>query len=549
VLSAVGKRVAAIVGPRKSRVQPTEASLATDDRQIVRVEDIPGLHRLFPDRPRHVALLALEVARRGDGAQALALLDELDTRSGPSVDSTIARARVLTRRGDHQGAIVALESLAEQSRNAGTHVLLAENYYLTSRFADADRAYARAIELNPHSAPALLSRAATAARLNRLDEAAECARRALRYDPRSRDAHGNLHWIYGLANRWDEEERALAKALEFFPDDPEYLVSRAMLRLLRGDFEGGWADFDARLRHPERYPIRRSLLGKPVWNGESFEGKTLLVFGEQGAGDSVMMARYLRQVKARGGRVVYEAPENLHELLQSAGGVDEWVSLDLDREPGVPFDLWVPVMSLGRIFDARPGKLPNQVPYLSVPDETREFWRTIVGSGSQPRVGVVWAGNPGHANDFFRSMSASMLAPVLDIAGVSFYGLQLDQRASAVPARGMVDLTGHIITFTDTAALVDQMDLVIAVDTSIAHLSGALGRDTWVLLPYRPDWRWLLRRADSPWYPTITLFRQPRSQDWAGVANDVAKALAHWRDAQQGRRGAPGTGSAARVPR
>jgi len=546
LLSALGKRVAAIVGPRQSRVQPAEASLGTDDRQTVRVEDIPGLHRLFPDRPRYGALLALEVARRGDGAQALALLDALDANCGPSADSTVARARLLTSQGDHTGAILALGAFPGESRNAATHVLLAENYYLTGRFADADREYARAIELNPHSAPALLSRAATAARLNRLDEAAECARRALRYDPRARDAHGNLHWVYGLANRCDDEERALEGALEFFPDDPEYLVSRAMLRLLRGDFERGWKDFEARLRDLRRYPLRRSLLDKPVWNGEDFADKTLLVFGEQGAGDSVMMARYLRQVKARGGRVVYEVPESLHELLQSAGGVDDWVPLDLDCEPSVPFDLWVPVMSLGRIFDARPGKIPNQVPYLSVPDETREFWRKIVGSDSQPRVGVVWAGNPGHVNDFFRSMPASALAPVLDIAGVSFYSLQLDRRGLASPA-GMFDLTEHVITFTDTAALVEQMDLVIAVDTSITHLSGALGRDTWVLLPYRPDWRWLLDRSASPWYPTVTLFRQPRSQDWASVANNVATALVEWRDAQRDSRGSVSTGRAVRA--
>lgn len=501
--------------------------------EAISIDDVPGLHRLFPDNPTYVSSLALAVAQRGETGHALALLDDVEAKVGRTEDTSVARAEVLLRRGQRNDAIVVLAELGFESQNPSTHMLLGENHYRTGRFAEADRSYARAIELNPRSAPALLSRAAAAARLGRLDEAERFALGAVRFDPRSRDAHGNLHWAYGLGNRLEAEEMAVNAGLEFFPGDADLVVARGILRLLRGDFELGWADFDARLTDPSKYPIRRSLLERPRWNGQSFAGKTLLVFGEQGAGDSIMMARYLPEVKARGGRVVLEAPENLHELLQSAGGVDDFVSLALEREPDTPFDYWVPVMSFGRLFGARPGRIPNRTPYLCVPEETRQFWRGAVGTGSGARVGVAWAGNPKHVNDHFRSVPAAAIAPALNTAGISFYSLQVDRReAPAVPIR---DLTEHIITFMDTAALVEQMDLVIAVDTSVAHLSAALGRLTWVLLPYRPDWRWLLDRDDSPWYPTVRLFRQPKPLDWDSVVSNVVDALVEWRD----RRSAP----------
>lgn len=526
MLSSFAKTFARVLRNER-RVRPERAAAnEAPVRPTVRVADVPGMHRLFPEHPFYGSLLALEVARRGDGAQALELLDRLESDGRATLETAVARARVLGELSKREGAIAALERFAVDAKDAGVHVILAENYFLAGRLEDADRAYADALALNPHSFPALMSKAVTAGRRNRMEEAIDCARRALRYDPRSVDAWSNLHWIYGLANRFQEEARAIDEALALFPDNAQFTVARGMHRLLRGDFARGWEDFDARLRDPERYPLRRSLLERPMWRGESFAGKTLLVFGEQGAGDNLMMARYLPRVKALGGRVVYEVPEGLHELLETAGGIDLCVPRRLDREPQVAFDLWTPVMTLPRTFAAALDTIPSEMPYLSVPPETRVFWKGLVGPGDALKVGLAWSGNPGHLNDYFRSVPMDAMVPLLRTSGVLFHRLQLEggqDLARVFPA--VRDLTEHVITFADTAALIDQMDLVITVDTSIAHVAGALGKLTWLLLPFRPDWRWLLDRDDSPWYPSVRLFRQPQPQDWRAVIQEVKAAL------------------------
>jgi tetratricopeptide (TPR) repeat protein len=527
MLSTLGRNLVRALRKDKSAVVPLPDASRGAPKASVRVEDVPGLHRLFPDDAVYGALLALELARRGDAPQALTVLDRLEAGRGPTLETAVARARILGEQGDRAAAITALERFAIDAEDAGVQVILAENYYLAGRLDDADRAYAAALARNPHSFAALTSRTATAGRLGKIETATECARRALRYDPRSRTAWSNLHWAYCIANRFEDERSVVDRALDLFPDDAEYLVARGMLRLLRGDFGNGWTDFDARMRDARAYHFRPSLMERPVWRGEPFRDKTLLVFGEQGAGDNIMMARYLPRVKALGGKVVYECAETLHELLATAGGVDQSIPRDVVREPRVRFDLWTPVMTLARTFAADLGTIPHDVPYLHVSEDARRFWKGLTrAEGDALRVGLAWSGNPSHANDFFRSIPIDLLAPLMRVPGVVFHRMQLEgPRDVSAHLPRVRDLTEHVITFTDTAALVEQMDLVITVDTSIAHVAGALGRPTWVLLPFRPDWRWLLDRPDSPWYPTARLFRQPRLLDWRAVIDEVCGAL------------------------
>lgn len=489
-------------------------------------EDIPGLHRLFPNDPTLVALQAMELGRRGAVDRALVLLDDVEQHSGVCEDTRFARAELLVAKGDRVNAIEVLMRGGEL-RARRTLMLLAENLYLTGRCAEAEVAYSGALEFAPRCPAALLSRGAAKARMGRLEEAAMDTHRALRFDPRSREAHGNLCWIQGLRNDFEAEERAIEEGLAFFPGNAELLVARGIARLLRGDFARGWDDFDARLRDPKTYPVRRSLLAKPLWSGGAFPGKRLLVFGEQGAGDHVMMARYLPAVKVLGGTVVYEGPAHLHELIESAGGVDECIDLNLERAPEADVDMWVPIMSLARLLDGPRGPSPARIPYLSVPEHARNFWHDLLGERDRPRVGLAWSGNPKHVNDAFRSLPAAELGPLLEVRGLAFFSLQLGARGTEMTR--VHDLTEHLITFTDTAALIDQMDLVICVDTSVAHVAGALGKETWLMLPHRPDWRWLLERADSPWYPTLRLFRQAKTLDWESVTRAVAAALLEWR--------------------
>jgi hypothetical protein len=302
----------------------------------------------------------------------------------------------------------------------------------------------------------------------------------------------------------------------------------ALLQLLAGDFAAGWAGREAaRWRIPTLaagYPK----LSKPLWRGqEAIEGKTILLCPDEGLGDTIQFARYVPMLAERGARVILGVQDELFPLLSNLVGATQCIPRSGGTVPA--YDLHCPITSLPWIFETRLDSIPPETSYLPPPAADRVVaWEQRLGARPRLRVGLVWSGNPRHNNDRNRSIPFRALARILD-ADASFVSLQKNVRADDLPAlrerSDIVDLTTELSDFAETAALVSCLDLVITVDTSVAHLSGALGRPTWILLPFAPDYRWLLHREDSPWYPTVRLFRQDASRDYGVVVDRLRHEL------------------------
>lgn len=367
--------------------------------------------------------------------------------------------------------------------------------------------------------------------LDRLEEAVVSYECALAMQPQNVEALNNLGSVLHRMGRLQEALAAYERVLEFRPGDAETLFNTSFVRLAMGDYERGWAEYEWRWQAPG--PLRPQYAtheGAPFWLGEEdVSGRTVLVHPEQGIGDSIQMARYVPLLAARGARVVLACYPLLMDLFRSVGGVAALI----ETGGAIPaFDFHVSTMSLPRAFRTALATLPAQVPYLRAPAPAAEVWRRrLVPHAGRPKVGLVWAGNPKHARDRARSIPIEKLAPLLAATRCAFFSLQKGpaaERATEQSAGALIDYTVELASFGETAALIEALDLVISVDTAVAHLAGALGKPVWILLPTAPDWRWMHGREDSPWYPTARLFRQPASGDWDSVLRRLARELAGW---------------------
>jgi hypothetical protein len=295
--------------------------------------------------------------------------------------------------------------------------------------------------------------------------------------------------------------------------------------LLSGDFKHGFAEYEWRWESEQLRANKRNF-PQPLWRGqESVAGKTVLLHAEQGMGDTIQFCRYAPLLAERGARVILEVQKPLRELLSTLAGVAQVVSAG---DPLPDFDMHCPLLSLPLAFETEPAAIPAATPYLSASPQLLKDWERRLGPHDRPRVGLVWSGSTFLKNDRNRSIALSALLPLLDI-DATFISLQKDVRAKdAVTLQDRTDIRDvrdELKDFTDTAALVSHLDLVISVDTSVGHLAGALAKPVWMLLPYVPDWRWQLDRDDSPWYPTARLFRQDEARSWQGVVARVHAAL------------------------
>jgi hypothetical protein len=309
------------------------------------------------------------------------------------------------------------------------------------------------------------------------------------------------------------------------PDYADAHWNEALLRLVRGDFSRGWAKYQWRWKSESLGVSKRNFL-QPLWLGaEAIDGTTILLHSEQGFGDTIQFCRYVPLVAARGARVILEVESPLHEIMTNLAGATQVIS----RGDALPdFDFQCPLPSLPLAFGTRLETIPAATAYLRAPDQTLKNWQARLGPKARPRIGLVWSGRPAHKNDQNRSISLRSLLPLLDIEA-TFVSLQKDVRsddAAVLKERNdVLNFGDELKDFSNTAALILQLDLVISVDTSVAHLAGALGAPVWILLPYSPDWRWLLDRDDSPWYPSVRLFRQQQIGNWAGVIDQVKNEL------------------------
>jgi tetratricopeptide (TPR) repeat protein len=387
------------------------------------------------------------------------------------------------------------------------------------RLAEAEASLERAIELRPETAEAHANLGNLRQKLGRLADAEACQRRALAIQPGYAEAWSNLGSVLDLLGRPAEAFQALDRAVELKPEFAVAQVGLATQRLLMGDFAGGWPEFEARHRLGAARRFRQ-----PQWHGEPLDGARILLHAEQGLGDTIQFLRYVPMVQAAGSEVVLEVQPELRRLA------DELMGTPPAANGAISESAWhCPLMSLPLAFGTRLGagleSIPARVPYLFVPQDAEDKTAALAWPAEGLRVGLAWAGNPAHPKDRFRSIPLRQLEPLLELRGVRFYSLQAGEAGGQAAGLGITDLRPWIGDMADTAALVAQLDLVIAADTSVAHLAGALGKPVWVLLPSAPDWRWLLEREDSPWYPTMRLFRQPALGDWASVVERVRAEL------------------------
>jgi tetratricopeptide (TPR) repeat protein len=466
-------------------------------------------------------------------------------------------------------ALQGLKRLDEALASYGQALALRPNYveahyncgvalHGLDRFDEALASYDKALTIRPNDVDALYNRGLTLQALKRLDEALASYDEALALKPDHAEVFNNRGNALQQSNRFEQALASYDKALALKPGYAEVfnnrgvalqelkrlddaLVSygqalaldsnyaeahwnRSLLRLLAGDFEHGWAETEWRWKNAS-LGLKERNFARPLWLGaEKIDGRTILLHHEQGFGDAIQFCRYAPMIAARGARVILEVEPPLRSLMADLAGVSHCVSKG-DALPD--FDLHCPLLSLPLRFGTRIETIPSTTPYLRAPVDGQD-WNARLGRKDRPRIGLVWAGNPKHRDDRKRSIDLDVLLPLFDVAA-TFVSLQKDSRAAdeAVLAKrsDIIDVGPSLNSFADTAALISHLDLVISVDTSVAHLAGALGRPVWVLLPFVPDWRWLLDRDDSPWYPTARLFRQTDTGDWRGVVGRVCTAL------------------------
>jgi Flp pilus assembly protein TadD len=368
-----------------------------------------------------------------------------------------------------------------------------------------------------------------------LPRALEAGARAVELAPENPLALNNYALALKEAQRWDEAIQLTQTSCERAPGDPSMRSNLAMLHLVRGDYLQGWAAHEARWQGSRELGGNRPAMPAPQWQGEPLAGKTLLVWGEQGMGDLLQCCRYIpllaERVHAQGGRVVWNSfPQMGALLVRSLGSHVDDYSAGGGVETLPRFDYEIPLLSVPLVLGTLDDTLARTVPYLRADAAASASWRARFAGEKRLKVGLAWTGSLGHQRNPFRAVGWQRLASAFaNIGGAAFYSLQpgaaADVAAAQTAGLPMTDYTAELKSFDDTAAFVSALDLVITVCTSVAHLSGAIGQRTWVLLDVNPHWTWLLERRDSPWYPNATLYRQPRFGDWTPVLEEVTRDL------------------------
>jgi Flp pilus assembly protein TadD len=436
-----------------------------------------------------------------------------------------AQGRTADAEASYRAALRLRPNYREVLNNLG--VLLSD----LGRWSEAESLLREALRLDPDVPDTYRNLGAVLTHLKRAAEAEPILRLAARLTPASPEAHFNLGAALHDLRRLGEADSAYREALRLRPDFADAHNNRAYSLLLAGRYAEGWREYEWRWRTRHMAGGARGFAA-PLWMGEPLDGRALLLHAEQGLGDTLQFCRYARLISGAG-RVIIEVQPSLKMLMTT---LTDAVEVIARGEPIPAFDLHCPLMSLPLAVGASAEDIPAATPYLSAEPVAAARWRTRLARLAGPRVGLVWAGNShlGYpefaAVDARRSVSLADMAPLAEVrGGVEFVSLQKGAPSAqgADPPAGMSlsDFTGELGNFAETAALIEALDLVISVDTSVAHLAGAMGKPVWVLNRYDTCWRWLLNRADSPWYPTVRLFRQPAPGDWRSVMRSVANAL------------------------
>ena len=469
---------------------------------------------------------------------------------------------LLREQGEHGAACVCFEEAVRLDDDfAAAHNNLGKVHEGEGRLEEAVRCYRRALDLQPNSTLFLVNLGNALAAQGQPDEALPFYRRAIRLEPAEAVYLSNLGNALTLTGRPDEGEAYCRQALRLKPDfadayhnlgitfgargeieralvfnaealrlNPDHVGARncqAMWRLQMGDFARGWEEYEWRWKKPK---VKPRDFPQPLWDGSPLEGRTILIHTEQGLGDTLQFIRYAPLVKQRGGTVIVECPTALGQLLAGCTGIDRLIA----RGAPLPsFDVHAPLLSLPRVFGTTLANVPANVPYVVADAALVEYWRSELSSVPGLKIGIAWQGNPRFPADCMRSIPLTHFTPLAQVDGVRLFSLQKGTGREQLPAVAsylpVIDLAHRLDEttggFMDTAAVMKNLDLVVTSDTSIAHLAGALGVPVWVALGFGADWRFLMGREDSPWYPTMRLFRQTRMGDWDGVFERIAAEL------------------------
>lgn len=485
------------------------------------------------------AATAIATARaalsRGDAPAAIDQLTAAARRAPTNASIWFALGDVCVRTKRMEGAMVAFrQTCAIAPRDVRYRMALADACFVAGEPRAALPEYLAATELDPNNVTAWSNAGAIYQQLGQPEQALGALHRALAIDPKHALSLNNSGLAFCELGEFALARDCLSMAVEVKPDYGAARWNRAILDLLHGDYVRGWEGHE--LRHVQLGRIGGlRTFPEPRWNGERFDGKRLLIWPEQGLGDQLQFVRFLPRVKALGGTVVLACAAPLRAMFEAlVPAADEIVVIDT---PYAACDLQAPLMSLPYILGRGNALDAERVPYLQTTGDVSSSMAAVLPSDDPAfRVGIVWAGQPKHQNDHNRSIDLGVIASLFDIDGIDWFSVQKGEAAEARlaelntvriagGARAVAELGPHFSSFIDTAHAMSRLDLVITVDTAVAHLAGAMGIPCWVLLPFVPDWRWQLQRTDTPWYPTVRLFRQPLRGDWSSVVTAVDAEL------------------------
>jgi Flp pilus assembly protein TadD len=390
---------------------------------------------------------------------------------------------------------------------------------------EATQSYFHAIQLKPTLASARNNLGVALAAQYQYDQAIDSYHRAIAINPEFAQAHHNLGNALGAIGKFDEAADSFRKVIALKPDNADAHLNLAMTLLMKGDFLPAWPEYEWRWKVATS--AKKPQFSQPQWTGEPLEGKTILIHTEQGFGDAIQFIRFIPMLAERGPRIILQCQENFQRLFEKVSNI-ELIVLVGQQLPN--FDFHCPLLSLPGIFGATLQTIPATVPYLKADEKLSAEWRErIPFSPGRKRVGIAWTGRALFANEPHRNRSIPpiQLAPLADLKDVDFYSLQAGKfdPQSLPPGLQVADLSGEIHDFADTAVAIENLDLIVSIDSAVAHLAGALAKPTWVLLPRLPDWRWMLGRSDSPWYPTMQLFRQETPGQWKWAIDQVVDQL------------------------
>lgn len=507
-------------GATQFQLQHFEAALQSFDRLLaLQPKSAAALYN------RGIALFALQ-----RWSEALDSYDRARVLKPDYADAWVNRGLTLQKLQRHEEALASFnQTLVHQPRHVEALNNRGTALQSMNRHAEALASFDQAIALRPDNADALNNRGNTLDALDRPLEGLASIDRALVLRPGFAMAWNNRSVTLRNLNRLDEALESVNRALALQPGYADAYWNRSLILLLRGDLAAGWQDYEARLQVPSP-AYKPRIFVPPRWRGdEDLNGKTVLIYAEQGLGDTIQFCRYTALLAERGARVVLEVQRPLRTLLAELAGVDLLLSPG-DELPG--FEFHSPLLSLPLAFGTDMNSIPAPHSYLAADPARVQAWRSRLDAqthgATSRRIGLVWFGNPTLLQDRHRSIPLELLLP-LPAPGLQLCSLQKDLRPGD---RELLSAHAEILhfgdelnDFADTAALIECLDLVISVDTAVAHLAGALGKPVWILQRFSPDFRWLLERDDSPWYPSARLFRQPQRGDWSSVISAIAEQL------------------------